>query len=296
MHIISLMLIIFFICSCIGPALANTAMIASPAIIDAKNQNPGTTSTYQVILRNSGTVPLKVNSATVRIMLKNNQYVFVNSATNIKLNPSNFDLKPGESKTVKMTFKMPKGTAQLLGIEFHGIPATTGNTANITKITQTISLIVKVLTNGQPAKIDESLNVIPKIQGIAFSGFSVPLSFSVSNNGNVQQSVKLASVKANGLGFTQNLKGSPKKLSIYPEDSGNLASVSPIQVPWYAIGPLNFKASVSHGYNGLSKKDQANGSILIIPTWMVIILIFGFVCWTLRKEKIGISIKVRRNK
>ena len=295
MNIISLVLAILFFFSCIGPALAETSMIASPASIDAKKQNPGTSATYQLILKNTGTVPLKVNSDTVRIMLKNNNLVFVNSANEMTLNPANFDLKPGESKTVKMTLKMPTGTAKLLGIQFHGTPVTTGKKANITKITQTISLIVKVLTNGPPGMVDESLKIIPKVQGIAFSGFSVPASFSVSNTGNIQQSVKLESVQVRGFGFSQNLKGSQKGLTLYPEDSGNLAPVQ-ILVPWYAIGPMNFKASVMHGYNDLSNKDQANGSILIIPTWIVILMIFGFVCWTVRRQKIGISIKVRRER
>jgi hypothetical protein len=295
MNIISLVLAIFFIFSCIGPALAETSMIASPASIDATKQNPGTTATYQVILKNTGTVPLKVNSDTIRIMLKNNNLVFVNSANEMTLDTSNFDLKPGESRTVKMTLKMPIGTAKLLGIRFSGSPVTTGEKANITKITQTVSLIVKVLTNGQPGLVDESLKIIPNVQGIAFSGFSVPAIFSMSNTGNVKQSAKLDNVQVSGLGFSQNFKGSQKELTLYPEDNGKIAPVQ-IQVPWYAIGPMNFKASVVHGYNDLSNKDQANGSIIIIPTWMVILLIFGFVCWTIRRQKIGISIKVRRER
>ena len=44
MNIISLVLAIFFIFSCIGPALADTSMIASPASIDATKQSPGTTA------------------------------------------------------------------------------------------------------------------------------------------------------------------------------------------------------------------------------------------------------------
>ena len=87
------------------------------------------------------------------------------------------------------------------------------------------------------------------------------LSSRVSNTGNVQQSVNLESVQVSGLGFSQNFKGSQKELTLYPEDSGNLVPDAQILVPWYAIGPMNFKASVVHGYNDLSNKDQANGSI-----------------------------------
>jgi hypothetical protein len=295
MNKVSLILVIILIFSCIGPALASTSMIVSPSKIDAKNQEPGTIATYNLVLKNSGTVPLNVNTETLRIMLKNNNYIFVNSkATDMKLNPSTFVLKPGESKTVKMTLKIPKGTPQLLGIGFTGSPVTRGRIANIAKITQSISLIVKVLTKGTPGIIDVSLKIIPSVQGIAFSGFSVPVKLSMSNIGNVQQSVNLESVQVTGLGFAQNLKGTLKGLTLYPEDSANFAPQ--IQVPWYAIGPMNFKASVVHGYQDLSKKDQVNASIIIIPTWMVILLVLGLVWWTLRREKIGISIKVGRER
>lgn len=293
--IINLILLILIISSSIGPALAATSMIASPASINATKQNPGTTETYQVILKNTGTVPLDVNSKTIRIMLENNNLVLVNSSDNITLDPSTFVLNPGQSETDKIALNMPTGIAQLLGIYFQGSPVTTGAKTNITMVTQSISLIVKILTNGTPGKVDESLKIIPKIQGIAFSGFSIPAIFSVSNTGNVQQSAKLDNIHISGLGFSHNLNGSQKELTLYPEDNGNLAP-DQIPIPWYSIGLMNYKASIVHGYNDLSNQDQINGSILIIPTWMIILLMFSLVWWTLRRQKIGISIKVKKEK
>ena len=121
----SLILVLLLIFSFISPAIADASITATPPIINATKQNPGTTGIYDVTLKNTGTVPLNVSSNTIRIMLKNNNLVFVNSSINMNMDPSNFILQPGESKTVKITLKVPNGIAQLLGIRFTAIPITT---------------------------------------------------------------------------------------------------------------------------------------------------------------------------
>jgi len=248
-----------------------------------------------ISVANIGNSTLTVTMNTKRIMENSTTTLYADDgiATWITVNPAQFTLAPGASKTVNYTINIPAnvnyydamGAIQIIGTPPNSTNNQTG--AITTQVRQAVAVVVPI-TLGLPGQIIQSLSLTSdNVPGILLSLMSGNLQYNVKNNGTVKAQMT-NNITVTGLFVNQTLQTNG---TVFPGDSDTLNS------KWtsgfFDMGFYNVESNISYGRDQQTQNLQTKSTIFIFPIWIIILIMLILAVWVIRKKDIKSPIKIK---
>lgn len=292
-------LVLFIIINSLSPVFG-AGLLASPP--DFKyNLTSSDTVSGQVIVKNIGDIPMNVTIDKKRLLTDSIHLIYSDQgiAKWISVNPTNFILAPGESKSVSFKVTAPSQInysdaegALIIG----GIPIQSQNNNNSglpnLAIKQNIQLVIPIIA-GLPGPIVESLQMLQHSgPTILLSYMPGDFTYQLNNNGTVVANMN-GNISINGLLSKHSV---PINGSVYPGDNYTLTAQ---WTPGFSdFGLYSADTNINYGREQPDKLLHAHDTILVIPVWLIILLILAAAVWIIRKKEIEspINIKIERKK
>jgi len=286
--------ILFIIISSLGSVLGAGLRASPPEFkYDLK---PSQTVSGQVTLTNIGDVPMDVIVENKRLLKDSIHLLYSNKgiATWISINPTNFTLAPGESKSIKFTLAAPAeiNYSDAVGaLVIRGVPPDTqrDNKTNLPNlgIRQGIELVIPIIV-GLPGPIIESLQLLDHKAPIVLLSF-MPGDFiyNLNNNGTVYANMT-GNIEINGLISSHKV---PIEGGVFPEDNYTLIEK---WTPGFSdFGLYSADTTIKYGRYQQTKTIKTNDTILVIPVWLIILIILGTVVWYMRRNDIKSPFRIK---
>ncbi len=259
------------------------------------NLKPSQTVNGQLTITNTKNTPFNVSISKKKLLFDSNHLIYSDEgiAQWITVNPTNFILNPGESKSIKFNVSAPSkinysdAVGALIIMKTPIVTQIQKKESNSNFNIQLATEIVVPIVVGLPGQIVESLQLTEHKAPIILLGL-LPGDFiyKLKNNGTVYANMT-GNMEIKGITGSENVQFDG---GVYPEDEIVLTKQ---WTPGLAdLGLYNVKTTINYGRFQQDKIIETNDTILVIPVWLIIILLLTISIWIIRKKDGNIPIKI----
>lgn len=272
-----------------------SGLLASPTMFQYKFTDSNTGS-GQLFVKNIGDDEVDVTVNKKRLLKDNIHLDFSDNgiANWITItSPTNFTLKPGESKTVSFKITAPNKfdyNDAVGALVIKGVPKPLNKSnSDVPKVTiqQAVELVIPIVV-GLPGPIIESLQLLEHSSPTVLISF-MPGDFiyHVKNNGTVYANMT-GNIEINGL-LTDHkalIQG-----GVFPEDQ---YYANTTWEPGFSdFGLYSADTTIKYGRYNQTQTLKTHDTILVIPIWLIILIVLAAVIWYIRKKDIEPPIKIK---
>lgn len=275
----------------------SSGLSVSPGSVDIKMQSPQIFQ-GEISVTNIGDSTLSVKVNPKRMLKNANTTLYADDgiATWISIDPAEFNLAPGEKKSVKYSINIPTnvnyydamGALQIVGTPPDLPKNQTGGLT--TQIKQATAVVVPVIV-GYPGQILESISLVDQqVPWALLSLMPTNLEYKVKNNGTVQAKMT-NKVTVKGLFENQNFTVNG---TVFPGDENTL------KTQWtpgfFDMGVYDVESNINYGREQQTQNLQTKNTIFVFPSWLIIVIVILLIGWQIRKRDIKSPIRIKIEK
>ncbi len=272
-----------------------SGLLASPTMFQYKLTDSNTGS-GQLFVKNIGDDEVDVTVNKKRLLKDNIHLDFSDNgiANWITLNsPTNFTLKPGETKILSFTITAPDKfnyNDAVGALVIKGVPKPLNKSnSDVPKVTiqQAVELVIPIVV-GLPGPIIESLQLLEhSAPTVLISYMPGDFTYHVKNNGTVYANMT-GNIEIKGLLTDHKV---PIQGGVFPEDQ---YYANATWEPGFSdFGLYSADTTIKYGRYQQTQTLQTHDTILVIPVWLIILIILAVVIWYIRKKEIKSPVKIK---